>query len=105
MPVPENQITLQLTYQVTEEFSVWAASLYNDGFTRESSAGVATETRAFERIDLGTAWVINDHVTLRFRVENITDEKDFGQTLEGAPVNTSGRLGRVFWFGFDLHTF
>jgi len=100
-PVPENQVTLQLTYQVTEDFSVWGAGLYNAGFVRENRNGVVTQSRASERIDLGAAWAINDHAALRFRAENITDEKDFGRTLEGAPVDTSGRIGRVFWAGLD----
>jgi len=100
--VPEHQATLRLDYRVTDDVSLWGAGLVSDGYSQTSAAGVTTEREKFERIDLGAAWRMNDHVALRFRAENITDEKDYGQTLEGAPTNTVGKIGSVFWLGADF---
>ncbi len=100
--IPENQVTLRLDYDVTDEFSLWGAGLYGDGYTQTDATGATTERRPYERIDLGASYTFSEHVALRFRAENVTDEKDYGQTLEGAPVNTSGRIGSVFWLGVDL---
>lgn len=100
--VPEHQATLRLDYRITDDVSLWGAGLVSDGYTQTDANGVTTERKSFERIDLGAAWRINEHVALRVRGENITDEKDYGQTLEGAPTNTVGKLGSVFWLGADF---
>lgn len=102
VPVPDDQVTLKLDYKVTDNFSVWGVGLYNKGFVRTNADDTSTKSRAFHRIDLGAAWKLSDNFSLRSKIENITDEKDFGQTLEGATVDTEGKLGRVFWFGMDV---
>lgn len=56
---------------------------------------------AYERLDIGTNWRYNDKLMIRARVENISDEKDFGSTKEGEPINDEGKIGRAFWLGID----
>jgi len=100
-PVPENQYSLRLNYNVNNAWSIWSAGFYSSGFDRTNADGDTTETRSYERIDVGTNWQFNDHLMLRFRVENITDQKDFGQTLKGSTVNDEDKIGQAFWLGVD----
>ena len=100
-PVPENQYSLRFNYNLNSAWSFWSAGFYSSGFDRTNAAGDSTESRNYERIDVGTNWQVNDHLMLRFRVENITDQKDFGQTLKGNTVNDKDKIGQAFWLGVD----
>ncbi|MFV0278721.1 MAG: TonB-dependent receptor domain-containing protein [Parahaliea sp.] len=100
--VPTDQFTVRADFMVNETLSLWGAGLYNEGFEQTPATGETVELRAYERIDVGASWQVSNSIGLRFRVENVTNEKDFGQTLEGATVNTTGKLGTVYWAGIDF---
>lgn len=101
--VAHHQLTLRFDYRWTDTFSVWGAGIHGEPFERVNEDGV-TETRRepYQRLDLGAALWVSDNIAARIRAENITDEKDFSSTLEGAPIDTEGKLGRVFWVGVDF---
>ncbi len=100
-PVPTDQLSLRLNHNLNNDWSFWGAGFYNSGFERTDADGVTTDYRAYERLDLGTNWRYNDKLMIRVRVENVTDEKDFGSTKDGESVNEDGKIGRAFWLGID----
>lgn len=100
--VASDQVTVQIDWKLNDLLSLWAAGMYGTPFERENADGTKdARERAYQRLDIGAGWRITKKASARVRLENITDEKDFGSTLEGQPVNTDGRLGRVAWIGFD----
>ena len=99
--VPENQFSLRLDYRVTDEIGVWGAAYHSTGYEAVDADGSVTERDSFTRLDLGVGWKATDQLGFRFRVENLLDERDFGQTAKGVSVNDEGKLGRVFWIGTD----
>ena len=101
VPVPTDQVLLRGNYEVTRSWQVWAMGYFNSGYERIDATDVTTQTRDFYRVDLGTSYQPIDPLVLRFRIENLLDQRDYGQTLEGAPVADAGKLGRVFWVGLD----
>ena len=101
VPTPELQALLRAQYSISEQWLVWGMGYYNTGFTRENADGTSTLTNDYYRFDLGAAWQPTDKFAVRFRIENLLDEKDFGQTVEGNPVADADKIGRVFWVGFD----
>ena len=100
--VPENQFSLRADYRLTETVNLWGAGYYSTGYEAVDADGDVTERDGFVRLDLGAGWAVADGWVLRARVENLLDERDFGQTVKGAPVNDEGKLGRVFWLGTDI---
>lgn len=102
--VPENQFSIRLDYEVTEQVNVWGTAFYSSGYEAVDADDTITERDGYTRLDLGASWRPEDDWALRVRVENLLDEKDFGSTVAGTPSNTEGNIGRVFWFGLD-HTF
>ncbi len=100
-PVPEDQFSLRLNYNLNDAWSFWGAGFYNAGFIQTAADGSIRKRRSYERIDVGTRWRFNDNLAVKFRVENITDQKDFGQTLEGSRVNDEYKIGQAFWLGVD----
>ncbi|MFC3228258.1 TonB-dependent receptor domain-containing protein [Marinibaculum pumilum] len=100
--VPRNQANARITYAVTSDIGLWTAGYYSTGYEAVDLNGNVTKRDGFERIDLGGDWAITDKVVLRARVENLTNEKDFGTTVSGTAANTAGNLGRVFWIGTDF---
>lgn len=101
VPVPTNQLLLRGEYDIDADWSVWAMGYYNSGYERNNATALNTQTKEFWRIDLGATWLVDEDLALRTRVENVLNQRDYGQTLEGAPVVDDGRLGRVFWLGMD----
>ena len=101
VPVPKDQFSVRLNYNLNSALSLWSAAFYNSGFNATAADDSVVERRAYERIDLGAQWRISNALTTRVRIENITDEKDFGATIEGKEVNDEGKLGRVAWLGLD----
>lgn len=101
VPVPTHQGLLRGQYQITPEWSVWGMGFYHSGYERDNDAPMDTETRDYFRVDLGVGWQPRDDLFLRVRLENALDQRDYGQTLEGAPVVDAGKTGRVFWLGVD----
>ncbi|MBK1852052.1 TonB-dependent receptor [Marinobacter sp. 1-4A] len=100
--VASDQLTLQIDWRATNQLSLWAAGIYGTPFDRKNADGSEdTRRSAYQRLDIGAGLRITDKASARVRFENLTDEKDFGSTLEGEPVNTEGKLGRVAWVGFD----
>lgn len=100
--VASDQLTLQVDWRLNNQVSLWAAGLYGTPFERENADGTEdTRRSAYQRLDIGAGWRITEKASARVRLENLTDEKDFGSTLEGQPVDTEGKLGRVAWIGFD----
>jgi outer membrane receptor protein involved in Fe transport len=99
--VPENQFNMRLDYQVTGDWSLWGMAYRSTGYESIAANGTVQNRRPFTRIDLGTAWRPAEKTAVRFRVENVLDEKDFGSTLDSVPVDETGKLGRVFWVGLD----
>lgn len=100
--VPENQISLRLDYGLTDTVNVWGTAFYSTGYTSVDANGATTKREDFERFDLGMSWAPADDWVLRARVENVTDERGFGQEVTGSYTDTDGNVGRVFWLGFDL---
>lgn len=100
--VPENQFSLRADYRLTDTINIWGAGYYSTGYEAVDADGDVTERDGFLRLDLGAGWQVADGWVLRARVENLLDERDFGQTVKGAPVNDEGKLGRVFWLGTDI---
>ncbi|EDP66795.1 TonB-dependent receptor [alpha proteobacterium BAL199] len=100
--VPENQFNLRLDYHLTETVNLWGAGYYSTGYEAVAADDSVVERDGFLRLDLGAGWAITPNWAVRARVENLTDERDFGQTVKGAPVNDEGKLGRVFWLGTDI---
>lgn len=100
--VSSDQLTLQINWRTTNQLSLWAAGIYGTPFERENADDTKENRRnAYQRLDIGAGLRITDAASARVRLENLTDERDFGSTLEGEPVNTEGKLGRVAWIGFD----
>ncbi|MEX2643451.1 MAG: TonB-dependent receptor [Acetobacterales bacterium] len=99
--VPENQMSLRVEYQAAPDWKLWGFGFHSTGYESIDADGNVTERPAFTRVDFGAAWEVQSRLVLRGRVENVLDEKDFGQTVEGSVVNDSGKLGRVFWVGVD----
>lgn len=100
--VSSDQFTVQVDWKASKQLSFWAAGIYGLPFERENADGTEdTSENAYQRFDLGAGWRMTDKASVRVRLENVSDEKDFGSTLEGEPVNTAGKLGRVAWLGFD----
>ncbi len=102
--VPKNQFSLRLDYRLTDEINLWGTGFYSTGYDEVDASGNLQEREGFTRIDLGAGWSPEADWTFRFRVENLTDEKDYGQTVVGNQIDTDGNIGRVFWLGVD-HTF
>ena len=87
---------------MTDTVNLWGTAFYSTGYTSVNANGATTKRADFERFDLGMSWAPTDDWTLRARVENITDERGFGQEVTGSYTDTDGNVGRVFWLGFDL---
>ena len=102
--VPKNQMSVRFDYALSQEIDVWGMAFYSTGYEQVDADGNVTEREDYNRFDLGTAWTPVEDWSFRFRAENITDERGFGQAVEGNHVDTDGNLGRVFWLGVD-HTF
>ena len=101
VPVPEHQTLLRLEYNIAQDWLLWGFAYFNSGYDRDNFQAVDNQTQDYTRFDLGVAWLPRDDLAIRARIENIFDERDFGQTLEGAPVADAGKIGRVVWIGFD----
>lgn len=102
--VPDNQFSIRLDYEITEQVGVWGTAFYSTGYEAVDADDNVTERDGFTRLDLGASWRPEENWAFRFRVENLLDEKDFGSTVAGTPSNTEGNIGRVFWLGLD-HSF
>ena len=101
VPVPEHQASLRLDYRATEKWGVWGAAYYTTGFESYNIDGSVTERSGFTRLDIGTSYAVNDKLTLRARAENLLDERDFGQTIDGQTFDDDAKLGTVVWLGVD----
>lgn len=101
VPVPEVQLLLRAQYNISDQWMVWGMGAYNSGYERDNSDGTSTAYEDYYRFDLGAAWIPTDKLAIRFRVENILNEKDFGSTVEGQPSASADNIGRVFWVGVD----
>jgi outer membrane receptor protein involved in Fe transport len=99
--VPKNQTSVRLDFRATETWSFWGMAHHSTGYEAITADGTVQKRDAFVRADIGAAWRVTPKAVLRARIENLLDEKDFGATLEGIPVNDSGKIGRVFWVGLD----
>ena len=102
--VPEHQMSLRVDYRVTEDIGLWGAAYHSTGYEAVDANDNVTKRDGFTRLDLGAGWWVTPKWALRFRVENLLDERDFGQTVSGLPTDDDAKLGRVFWLGVD-HTF
>lgn len=100
--ISHNQFLLRFDHRLTDDWTLWGASIYTDPFERDNADGSTEKRRrSYSRLDLGTAFQFSQKAAVRVRIENATNEKDFSSTLEGAPIETEGKLGRVLWLGFD----
>jgi len=99
--VPDNQFSLRLDYRITDEVGIWGAAYHSTGYEAVDADGDTTERDGFTRLDLGIGWAVTEDWSVRARVENLLDERDFGSTVSGVPVDDDGKLGRVFWIGTD----
>lgn len=99
--VPKNQTSLRLEYRLTDAWKLWSMAHHSTGYEALAANGTTQTRDGFLRADIGAAWRMTQKAVLRARIENILDEKDFGSTLDGVPVNDSGKIGRVFWLGVD----
>ncbi|RVU38134.1 TonB-dependent receptor [Hwanghaeella grinnelliae] len=101
VPVPEHQASLRLDYRATEKWGIWGAAYVTTGFESYNIDGSVTERSGFTRLDIGTSYAVNDKLTLRARAENLLDERDFGQTIDGQTFDDDAKLGTVVWLGMD----
>jgi len=99
--IPTDQMSLRLDYHPTDDWNIWTAAYYSTGFDEVDADGNEEHRNSYARIDLGTAWQVADNAAIRARVENLTNERDFGATYSDAIVDDSGSLGRVYWLGVD----
>lgn len=99
--VPKNQFNARTNYHLSDTLQVWGAGYYSTGYEAVDAEGVITERKAFARFDIGANWQAATDWHLRIRAENLLDEKDFGQSIKGAPSSDEGKLGRVLWLGAD----
>lgn len=99
--IPENQVSLRLDYGLTRDINLWGTAFYSTGYTSVDASGSTTKRDDFERFDIGASYAATEKFVVRARVENITDERGFGQEVTGSYTDTDGNLGRVFWLGFD----
>lgn len=100
-PVPVDQFSVRANYQLTADWVLWAVAFYNAGFEFTKADGARQSNHSYNRVDIGAAWNVTSKLTLRARIENLTDEKDFGSTPNDKPVNEEGKIGRVTWLGMD----
>lgn len=100
--VPEHQVYTRLDYLVTDDVNLWGAAYYSSGYEAVNFDGSVTERDEFVRLDLGAGWQATPQWQLRFHVENVTDERDFGRTVAGVPADEGGELGRVYWLGANV---
>ncbi|HYD64383.1 TonB-dependent receptor [Azospirillum sp.] len=99
--VPENQFSLRVSFDATDRWNLWTALYHSTGYEAVDSNGAVTERDGFSRVDIGTSYSFTPSLAVRLRVENLFNERDFGQTVKGVPANDAGKLGRVFWVGAD----
>lgn len=99
--VPKNQFSLRASLNATDRLNLWTAVYHSTGYEAVGADGSVTERDGFTRLDLGASYSITPTLMARVRVENLLNERDFGQTVKGVPVNDNGKLGRVFWVGAD----
>lgn len=99
--VPENQFSVRVSFDATDAWNLWVAAYHSTGYEAVAADGSVTERDGFTRLDLGTSYTVTPSWAVRFRVENVLDERDFGATVKGVPTNDQGKLGRVFWVGTD----
>lgn len=99
--VPENQFSVRVSYNATDDWNLWTAAYHSTGYEAVDDDGTVTKRDGFSRVDLGTSYAVTANWVVRARVENLFDERDFGATVKGVPVNDQGKLGRVFWVGTD----
>ncbi|MGD9536830.1 MAG: TonB-dependent receptor [Alphaproteobacteria bacterium] len=100
--VPDDQFNLRAEYNPADEWGLWLAAYALSGYEAVNLDDTVTKRDGYVRLDLGASWQIEDDWALRFRVENVLDERDFGETISGLPVNEGAELGRVFWIGTDI---
>lgn len=101
VPVPEHQASLRLDYRATDKWGIWGAAYYTTGFESFNIDGTVTERSGFTRLDIGTSYAVTEKLTLRARAENLLDERDFGQTIDGQVFDDDAKLGTVVWLGVD----
>lgn len=99
--VPENQFNARASYYATEAWNLWGAAYFSTGYEAVDANGAVTERSGFSRIDLGTSYAVTPKWTMRARVENLFNERDFGSTVKSVPASVDGKLGRVLWVGTD----
>jgi outer membrane receptor protein involved in Fe transport len=98
---PKDQLAITTIYDFSEAVSLWSLALISTGFEAVDAKDKVTDYDGFVRWDAGANWQLTDALTVRGRVENILDEKDFGATVAGRPDPNDG-IGRTFWVGVDI---
>lgn len=96
---PENSFNLWTTYQLPKNFEVGTGVQFVD--TRYSSAIVGNPTNSRKEApdywlwDMMAAYKVNENVTLRFNIYNITDEDYIGSVGGGHFIPGAGRSAIV----------
>lgn len=98
---PKDQLAITTIYDFSDAVSLWSLALISTGFEAVDANDKVTKYDGFVRWDAGANWQVTDALTVRGRVENILDEKDFGATVAGLPDPNDG-IGRTFWVGVDF---
>lgn len=101
-PVPENQFNARIDFQLTDDIGLWGAGYYSTGYESTDADGSVVERDDFTRIDFGAGWWVTPNWALRARVENVLNERKFGQPPEGVAFDEEAEIGRVFWLGTDF---
>ncbi|RKQ68302.1 TonB-dependent receptor [Oceanibaculum indicum] len=99
--LPDYQLSVQATYAVTDQVTLWGLAYNTGGYEAENLDGTITEREGFTKLDIGGSWKVQPNWALRARVENVFDERTFGSTIVGTTANDGGNLGTVFWIGTD----
>lgn len=95
---PEQQASLRLDWNTGwQDLSIWGEATYvgSSASASQDASGavVVSEFDSFATLDIGANYEINDHVTLKGAIYNITDT-DINSTDHGRT-----KSGRTFWIG------
>nr|WP_252730811.1 TonB-dependent receptor [Colwellia sp. E2M01] len=100
-PVPTNQLGLQLDYALNNQVALWAKGFLNGGFDSTQADGSVIEREDYQLLDLGVSWQFNSKTLFTARIENVTDEHNYGQVIVGDKAPEETNIGRALWLGVN----
>ncbi|MDO6428611.1 TonB-dependent receptor [Thalassotalea sp. 1_MG-2023] len=98
-PVPTNQFGMKVNYAINPTVSLWGKTFINSGFDSTQADGNVIERESYHLFDLGASWQFNAKTLLTARIENITDEHNYGTVIKGNDIPEETNIGRALWLG------